>query len=248
MKTVKLPQLSVFFPCYNEAKNIKNTIDKALPTIKNIAQKWEIIIINDGSKDDTAKIALQIQKNIQKHSPRRGGVKIITHNPNRGYGAALKSGFYGAKYDWITFTDADGQFDFTDIKKLIRRQRQTKADLVIGHYLGRKVPFYRLWGSKLWQLAVFILFGLNVRDIDCGFKLVRKEVIDTIPKLEAEKGPFISSELLIKAKKAKFKIIEVGVRHFSRQSGVATGAKLDVILAGLKDLFSLWYRINFKSS
>jgi glycosyltransferase involved in cell wall biosynthesis len=239
MKAKKLPQLSVFFPCYNEANNIKNTVNKALPVIKEIAQKWEIIIINDGSKDDTGKMALQIKKNYPKN------IRIITHNPNRGYGAAFKSGFYNAKYDWITFTDADGQFNFADIKKLIARQRQTRADLVIGYYLGRKVPFYRIWGSKLWQLAVFILFGLKVRDIDCGFKLVRKQVIDTIPKLEAERGPFISSEFLIKAKKAKFKIVETGVHHFSRQEGQATGANLDVVLAGFKDLFSLWYKINF---
>ena len=237
----KLPQLSVFFPCYNEAKNLKNTVDKALPIIKKIAQKWEIIIVNDGSKDNTGKIALAIKKLYPKN------ISIVTHSPNRGYGAAFKSGFYNAKYDWIAFTDADGQFDFADIKKLIQTQTKTKADLVIGYYLGRKVPFYRIWGSKLWQLAVFILFGLKVRDIDCGFKLVNKKVIDTIPRLEAERGPFISSEFLIKAKKTKFKIVEVGVHHYSRQAGEATGAALNVIIAGFKDLFRLWYKINFKS-
>jgi len=235
-----LNQLSVFFPCYNEEKNIQNTIDKALPIIKKIAQKWEIILINDGSKDNTAKVLKKIQKQYPKN------IKIVTHQPNRGYGAAFKSGFYSASYQWITFTDADGQFDFKDIYSLIDKQKQTKADLVIGYYLGRKVPFYRIWGSKVWQLAVFLLFGLKVKDIDCGFKLVRKKVIDTIPKLEAERGPFISSEFLIKAKKAKFKIVEVGVHHFSRQAGQATGADLNVILSGLKDLLRLWFKINFK--
>ncbi|MGB9706554.1 MAG: glycosyltransferase family 2 protein, partial [Microgenomates group bacterium] len=150
-----------------------------------------------------------------------------------------KSGFYNSQYEWIAFTDADGQFDFSEITKFFEKQMQTNADLVIGYYLKRAVPFYRIWGSKLWELAVFLLFGLKVRDIDCGFKLLRKEVIDEIPRLEAERGPFISSELLIKAKKKGFKIVEVGVHHYPRKAGKATGASLKVILSGFKDLIRL---------
>jgi len=233
-----LKELSVFFPCYNEEKNLENTIEKSMPIIKEIADKWEIIIINDGSKDKTGQISSKI---AQKHPNQ---VHIVTHTPNRGYGAAFKSGIYTAQYQWIAFTDADGQFDFNDIKNLIQTQKDTSSDLVIGYYLGRKVPFYRIWGSKVWQLAVYILFGLKVRDIDCGFKLISKKVVDTIPKLEAERGPFISSEFLIKAKRSGFKITEVGVHHFERHAGEATGAKLNVILAGLKDLFRLWFKLN----
>lgn len=238
MKPSLLKELSVFFPCYNEESNIKNTVNKAIPIIQAIADKWEIIIIDDGSKDQTGKVA----KDIQKEHPKN--IKIVTHHPNRGYGAAFKSGVYNAQYEWIAFTDADGQFDFSEITKLIEKQKKTKADLIIGYYLKRKVPFYRIWGSTVWQLAVFILFGLKVRDIDCGFKLIRKKVIDTIPKLEAERGPFISSEFLIKAKKAKFKIVEIGVSHFSRNTGEATGSKVNVVIAGLKDLVRLWFKMN----
>jgi glycosyltransferase involved in cell wall biosynthesis len=238
-KKYLISELSLFFPCYNEEKNLSNTINKAIPILDETAQRWEIIIINDGSKDKTEQIAHKIKQQYKDKD-----IRIITHNPNRGYGAALKSGLYNSKYDWITFTDSDGQFDFSDIKTLINTQKTSKADLVIGFYLGRKVPFYRIWGSKLWQLAVFVLFGLKVKDIDCGFKLINKKVVDTIPKLEAERGPFISSEFLIKAKRAKFKIVEVGVHHFSRQEGEATGANLDVILAGLKDLIRLRFKIK----
>lgn len=234
-----LHELSVFFPCYNEAENLQNTVNKALPVIKEITEKWEIIIIDDGSKDKTGEIAAQIAKNYPD------SVHVITHHPNRGYGAALKSGLYNSKYEWIVFTDADGQFNFEEIKNLISAQKRTGADLVIGYYLGRKVPFYRLWGSQLWQLAVFIFFGLKVRDIDCGFKLISKKVIDTIPQLEAERGPFISSELLIKASRAKFRIAQVGVHHYQRQAGEATGAKLNVIFSGLADLIRLWVKMNF---
>jgi len=234
-----IKELSVFFPAYNEELNLENTIKNTLPILKETAEKWEIIIINDGSKDKTEQVAQSIIKKYKNDD-----IKLINHHPNRGYGAALKSGLYAAKYPWITFTDADGQFDFKDIKTLISTQNKTKADLVIGYYLGRKVPFYRIWGSKVWQLAVFLLFGLKVRDIDCGFKLISKKVVDTIPKLEAERGPFISSEFLIKAKKAGFKIVEVGVHHFERHAGTATGSNFDVILAGLKDLIRLRFKIQ----
>jgi len=238
MSKYLLPELSVFFPAYNEENNIQKTVEKAIPIIKKIAGKWEVIIVNDGSTDKTEVVV----KGLIKKYPQ---VRLVTHNPNRGYGAAFKSGFYNGKYDWITFTDADGQFDFKDIYQLIEKQKETKADLVIGYYLGRKVPFMRIWASKLWELMVFLLFGLKVRDIDCGFKLVSKKVIDTIPKLESERGPFITSEFLIKSKKAGFKIEQVGVTHFAREAGEATGTKLEVILSGFKDLFRLWLKMNF---
>ncbi|MCX6726916.1 MAG: glycosyltransferase family 2 protein, partial [Candidatus Shapirobacteria bacterium] len=191
MNPKPMPELSVFFPCYNEEKNIANTFNKALPIIKEIAHKWEVILINDGSKDNTAEILDKIVKKYPKN------VKIVTHNPNRGYGAAFKSGLYAAKYPWIAFTNADGQFDFNDIKTLISTQNNTKADMVIGYYLGRKVSFVRILGSKIWQILVFILFGLWVVDTDCGFKLINKRIPDIIPKLVAERGPFINSEFLI---------------------------------------------------
>jgi glycosyltransferase involved in cell wall biosynthesis len=238
MKIPKIDEISVFFPAYNEESNLTNTVTKAEVVLEKVAKKWEIIIINDGSKDDTLKIANTLVK-------KNKNIKVINHSQNRGYGAALKSGLYGSKYDLICFTDSDGQFDFKEVSRLYEKMLSSKSDLVIGYYLHRKVPFYRIWGSFVWQLAVFILFGLKVRDIDCGFKILKKKVVDTIPKLESERGPFISSEFLIKAKKARFKIVELGVNHYPRKSGEATGAKLNVILSGLVDLFRLWLKINF---
>ena len=235
-----ISELSVFFPAYNEEKNLRNTVDKAIDVLKDIADQWEVIIVDDGSKDGTGEIA----KNIVNDYPNQ--VKVITHNPNRGYGGAFKSGIYNSQYEWIAFTDADGQFDFSEVDRLIVTQKETEADLVIGYYLGRKVPFYRILGSKAWEIAVFLLFGLWVRDTDCGFKLFKKEVVDTIPKLEAERGPFINSEFLIKAREADFKIEEVGVSHFAREHGEATGASLDVIASGLKDLVNLWFKLKIK--
>ena len=239
-KKYLIPEVSVFFPAYNEEKNIGPTVEKAIEVLEKIAPKWEIIVIDDGSKDRTGQVVKRLIKKYPQHD-----IKLITHTPNRGYGAALKSGFYNSQYQWIAFTDSDGQFDFRDIEKLIKKQKATGADLVIGYYLGRKVPFYRILGSKLWELAVWILFGLKVKDIDCGFKLINKKVIDTIPRLESERGPFISSEFLIKAKKAGFKIVEEGVSHYPRKEGEATGSSLKVVLSGFKDLIRFWFKLNF---
>lgn len=229
---MKIPELSVFFPAYNEEDNLKETVEKARVVLQKIAQNYEIIIVNDGSKDKTGPIADGLARSRDK-------IRVIHHLQNRGYGAALKSGLYAARYPWIVFTDADGQFDFSEVTKFFQTQQQTNADLVIGYYLKRQVPLYRIWGSKIWQLMVWALFSLNVRDIDCGFKLIRKAVVEKNPKLEAERGPFISSELLIKAKNAGFKIVEIGVHHYPRRAGKATGASLGVIISGITDLIRL---------
>jgi glycosyltransferase involved in cell wall biosynthesis len=235
---MKVKALSVFFPAYNEAVALKETVEKADKILPKIAETYEILIINDGSKDKTGEIADSLAKENKQ-------IRVIHHPKNRGYGAALKSGLYQAKYPWIVFTDADGQFDFNEVTRFFEVQERTKADLVIGYYLQRKVPFYRILASKyLWELPVFLLFGLKVQDIDCGFKLIKKEVIEKIPKLEAERGPFITTELLIKAKKAKFKIAEIGVHHYPRKAGQATGASLKVIFSAYSDLIRLWKKVK----
>lgn len=233
----QIEQMSVFLPCYNEEANLKKTYLNVKKGLESNVKDYEIILIDDGSKDKTPQICDDLAQK-DKH------VKVIHHHPNRGYGAALKSGLYSAKYPWISFIDADGQFDFTEINRFIKTQKETKADLVIGYYLGRKVSFVRKLNSKVWQAIVFLLFGLNVRDIDCGFKLISKKVMQIIPKLESERGAFISSEFLIKAQKAGFKIVEIGVNHYPRKEGEATGAKLNVIVQSFIDLFNLWRKIK----
>lgn len=228
--------LSVFFPAYNEEINLKNTVTKAVEVLNKVAEAWEIIIVDDGSKDKTAEIADNMAGNNNR-------IRVIHHKPNRGYGAALKSGLYAGRYPWIAFTDSDGQFDFTQLPAFINKQKQTGADMVIGYYLKRQVPFFRKLNSFLWQIVVWIMFGLRVKDIDCGFKLISKEVIDRIPKLESERGAFISSEFLIKAKKKGFKIVEIGAKHYPAKKP-GTGANLNVIFQSFVDLFRLWKKLN----
>ena len=232
-----IEELSVFFPTYNEEDSIRTTVEEARKVLEAIADRWEIIIVNDGSSDRTGEIA-------QKLSEKDKGIRVINHAPNRGYGAALKSGFYNSKYSWIAFTDSDGQFDFSEVTNFIRKQRETGADLVIGYYKKRRVSFSKIVTSKLWEFVVFILFGLKARDIDCGFKFISKKVINTIPRLESERGAFISSEFLIKARKSGFKIVEIPVTHYPRIKGAGTGRKLNVIVKSFVDLFRLWKKLR----
>lgn len=230
-------KLSVFFPTYNEEANIEATVKSAVNVLQNTVKVWEVLIINDGSTDKTLEIAQKLAKEDQR-------IRVINHEINRGYGAAFKSGFYSAKYPWIAFTDSDGQFEFSEISNFIKKQEETGADLVIGYYKDRKVSFSKKITSKMWEYLVFLMFGLFVRDIDCGFKLVSKKVIDKIPKLESERGAFISSEFLIKAKKAGFKIVEIPVTHKPRLAGKGTGRDLRVILKSFADLLRLWKKLR----
>lgn len=237
MKPAKVKEISIFFPTYNEEDIIESVVLKAVKVLKKIASKWEVIIVNDGSKDGTLKVSHKLVSKDKR-------IRIINHKVNRGYGAAFKSGFYNAKYEWIAFTDSDGQFDFSEINRFINRQKETDADLVIGYYKKRRVSFAKIITSRIWEFLVNFLFGLHVHDIDCGFKLVSKEVINTIPILESERGAFISSEFLIKAKKSGFKIVEIPVTHLPRKTGSGTGRDLRVIINSFVDLFKLWRKLK----
>ena len=232
-----ISEISVFLPTYNEEENIKRVIANTVKVLSDVASKWELIIVNDGSTDGTQKIAEEIA--FANHN-----IRVINHDANSGYGSSLKSGFYESKYDWVAFTDSDGQFDFNEITKFIDKQKETNADLVIGYYAQRRVSFAKKITSRLWEFLVFLMFGLKVHDIDCGFKLISRKVIEKIPHLESERGAFISSELLIKAKKKGFKIVEIPVTHYPRTRGQGTGRKFNVILKSFVDLLRLWKKLK----
>lgn len=231
----KIKEISVFFPAYNEEANIANTVVKAKNVLEKIAKKWEIIVVNDGSSDDTLKIARELAKEDKR-------VRIVNHKKNKGYGEALKSGFYNAKYAWIATIDADGQFDFAEIEKLWKKT--DKAQVVIGYRMDRQDSAIRKFFGWGWTFLANILLGINVRDVDCSFKLVNKKVINKIPKLESTRGGMISPELLAKAKHSGFTIEQVGVHHFSRKVGHQTGADVGVIVKSFVDLLKLWRKLK----
>jgi glycosyltransferase involved in cell wall biosynthesis len=230
----KVPELSIFFPFWNEEKNLEQVVSKAIPVAKKVAEKWEIIMVDDGSSDNTAEIAKKLEsKNLS--------LRLVSHQPNRGYGAALKDGFNSAKYDLIVFADGDGQFDFSEVTKFLNKIGD--ADIVIGHREKRADhPFRHILMNllKVWDL---LLFGFYFRDIDCGFKLFRKEAIDKIMPLESE-GAMITTEILAKARKAHLRILQVDVSHYPRIYGDQSGGNLRVILRAVKESLSLWKELN----
>ncbi|OGY19202.1 MAG: hypothetical protein A2784_02575 [Candidatus Chisholmbacteria bacterium RIFCSPHIGHO2_01_FULL_48_12] len=226
-----LPQLSVFFPAYNEEANIKSTVFAALKVLPKIADAYEILVINDGSSDNTRTVVEQLGPMV----------KLINHAYNRGYGAALKTGMATAKYPWICFTDADGQFRFEEIHQFLPHIHQ--ADLIVGFRKQRTDnPLRRFLASclRIWDA---VLFGLNLKDVDCGFKLFKKQVVDSIGPLVTESA-MTETEFMIKAKRAGFNIVEVGVNHHARPEGIQTGAKIGVITEAFIDSFKLWLHLN----
>ncbi len=233
----KIPELSVFLPTFNEQGSIGEVVLNTKKVLEEIADKWEILVINDGSTDSTKKIVEEIHLKDSR-------IKLVNHEKNKGYGASFKSGIYNSKYDWISFTDSDGQFDFSEISRFISKQKETNADLVIGYYKKRRVSKFKIITSKAWEYSVLILFGLKVHDIDCGFKFISKKVVKNITKLESERGAFISSEFLIKVRRAGFKIAEVPVTHYPRLTGTGTGRRLNVIVRSFVDLLRLWKKLH----
>jgi len=227
------PDISVFFPAYNEEKNIERTVKEAQKVLSNIANEFEIIIVNDGSIDNTLKIAEALSREIPQ-------VSVINHPHNLGYGAALRSGLKGARYPLIFFTDSDGQFNIEEITKLLPLIES--ADVVVGYRIKRKDPLIRLFNAWAYGTMIKLLFKLKVKDIDCAFKLFKKSCIDSI-EIESN-GALASAEILIKLQKLGYKIKEIGVNHYPRAAGEQTGAKLYVILKMFKELWKLYRKLK----
>lgn len=227
-----IKNLSVFFPCYNEEETLENTVKKAVPVLQKLKLDWEILIINDGSTDKTAEVAAKLAEQNSR-------IGVINHENNKGYGEALKSGFYNAKYDTVVYNDGDGQFDFSEVKKFLEKIDET--DLIIGYREKRADNPTRTLFAKGWAFSLFLFFGLNLKDVDCGFKMIKASVLEKIPRLQSKRGGMINAELVIKAKRYGFKITQVGVSHYPRTAGKPTGANIRVIISSYIDLLKLWW-------
>ena len=232
----KLKELSIFFPFWNEEKNIERVVLSAIPIAESQAEKWEIIMVDDGSNDKTYLIAQELAR---KHD----NLRAVTHSPNIGYGAALREGFANAKYNIVVFSDGDGQFDFSELYKFIEKIDDT--DLVIGYRRKRKDHniIKRLFLMSLLKIWDLVLFGIWYKDIDCGFKMFKKSALAQIGPLKAE-GAMITTEILAKAKKKKLRIAQVGVEHYQRKFGAQTGAEIAVVIRAILESFILWWDIK----
>ena len=223
----------MFFPCYNEQDNVGRTTQRAVEVLEELGADFEIILVNDGSADETGVRADAIAAGDKR-------VRVVHHPQNMGYGAALQSGIKAARKELIFFTDGDGQFDIGEIKLLLPLIMQN--DIVCGYRLDRKDPLMRKLNGWMWTKLVNLLFGMNIRDIDCAFKLFRAEIFEGV-KLSSG-GALISAEILARAARRGFRIAEVGVHHYPRTAGKQTGAKPAVIIRAFKELFKLYNRIR----
>lgn len=225
-----IKSLSVFFPAFNEEKNIQKTVENAVAVLKKLEIPWEILIVDDGSSDTTGLLADEL-------AGKYPNIKV-THQENGGYGLAMRTGLHNAKYEWIVYTDADGQFDFSEVVNFFPLCCQ--SDAIWGFRKERRDPFYRSLFSYIWGSSVKLLTGVFLKDINCGFKMFKKTAIDKIKPLKSTRGAMINPELAVKLKKFKFKILEVGVNHYPRTAGIPTGASLKVIIRSYLELFLLW--------
>ncbi len=221
--------LSLFFPAYNEEANIRESVTQANEVLRKLVDDYEIIIINDGSNDATGAIADTLVKENKR-------VRVVHHQPNQGYGGAVLSGIKAATKDYVFFTDADLQFDLQEIKKLLAFV--PKYDVVLGYRAKRRDPFMRLANAKAWNLLNRLLFGLKVKDIDCAFKLFKRDVIQGIPI--KSRGAMISAEFLIRLQRQGVTFKEVAVTHLPRIAGSPTGAKPAVIMRAFKELIQMY--------
>ena len=225
--------ISVFFPCYNEQDNVERTIEQAITVLKKLGADFEVIIVDDGSSDATGQIADEISR-------RDGRVKVVHHHPNLGYGAALQSGFKAATKELVFFTDGDGQFDISEMPPLLELMEH--YDIVSCYRLDRRDPIIRKINGWCWTRLVCLVFGMKIRDIDCAFKLYKREIFDKIEL--SSTGALINAEILARAVRKGYRVTQKGVHHYPRTHGAQTGANLQVILRAFKELIKLQSRIR----
>ena len=200
----RIAELSYFFPAHNEEANLAGLVAEALETLPGLAETFEIVIVDDGSRDATPRIADEL---AAVHPE----VRVVHHPTNHGYGAALRSGFAASRYANLAFTDGDRQFKVADLGRLIERLQAGGVDAVVGYRIKRADPLVRTVYAKLYRLANRIFFGLTVRDVDCACKLFSRTALEGV-NVESG-GAFFSAELLIKLRARGRRLAEVGVPH-----------------------------------
>ena len=233
MNATARPALSLVFPVCDEERNLGHLLDQALALAPRLAADFEIVVVDDGSRDQSAAIAAARGTG----EPR---LRLVRHASNRGYGAALRSGLREARGELVFFSDADLQFDLEELATLLAHARD--FDVVAGYRRPRRDPWGRRLLAAVWGALVRRLFGLRVRDIDCAFKVFRRHVLAEIPI--ASVGAFVNTEILARAARAGFRIHEVPVTHRRRRHGRQSGARPRVILRALVELATLFRELR----
>ncbi len=223
--------VSVFFPAYNDAPSLPGLIAKTFDILNANVEDFEVIVVNDGSYDNTGEVLAQL---AGKYGPR---MRVITHEVNRGYGGALRTGFANSTKEFVFYTDGDGQYDVGELPKLLARMR-TNVSFVNGYKLERNDPWHRIWIGKTYNQFARLLFNVSLRDIDCDFRLIRRSLLEEI-HLESTSGT-ICVELVRKLELCGMDVEEVGVHHYPRLHGRSQFFRIRSLLSTLSQLIRLW--------
>jgi glycosyltransferase involved in cell wall biosynthesis len=235
-QSARVSTLSYFFPAHNEEANLRPLVEEAVGALPALATTWEVVIVDDGSRDATPTIADELAGADPAH------IRVVHHPTNLGYGAALRSGLGAARYDLVAFTDGDRQFRVADLGRLLDRLAETDhPDVVVGYRIRRADPPLRTVYARAYRLANRIFFGLRVRDVDCACKLFRRRALEGL-RIESG-GAFFSAELLIKLRESGRTVVEVGIPHYARTAGSPTGAKPSVVWRAVRNFWSLRLRL-----
>ena len=232
-----MPGLSVFFPAYNDAGTIASLVITAVRVAGTLTPDFEVIVINDGSKDDTPRILNELARVYPDH------VRIIHHPTNRGYGGALRSGFSAASKEFVFYTDGDGQYDPAEMT-VLWHQMSDQVDWVNGWKISRSDPLHRIIIGKIYHHTVKLLFGLKVRDVDCDFRLIRRSIFDIV-HLEKDSG-VICLEMMKKFQDAGFRVAETPVHHYHRAHGKSQFFNVPRLWRTAIDLMKLWWLLVVK--
>jgi len=228
--------LSVCMPAYNEAENLPDTLDAALSILPAFVQRFEVVVVDDGSKDATA-------ETVRAYEAKDSRVRLVSHEMNGGYGAAVTTGLRAAKGDLIMFCDSDGQFSFLDIPHLLRQM--DRNDVVVGYRYNRADHWMRLVNAKCWNRLIRLALGVRIKDLDCAFKMFRRNILDKL-NLSAT-GAAINAEIMVQVLNGGIRVKEVPVNHYPRYAGAPTGAAFKVIAKAFRELPRLW-KYRFKAN
>ena len=220
-------RVSAVLPAFNEEGNLAECLARVVRALETNTAAHEVIVVDDGSRDGTEELLAQLERATPT-------LRVVTHAHNRGYGAALRSGFDAARYEWVFMMDADNQFDPDEIARLIARSAD--ADIVAGYRRVRKDPVVRRLNALAFFTVVRLLFGRLVRDVNCAFKLIRRDLLRQLD-LRSD-GALINTELLVRARRRGARVVEVPVEHFPRPRGKQTGANPRVVLRAFAELIA----------
>ena len=234
----KVPSLSIFFPAYNDAPSLAELIGKTFEVAADCADDFEVIVINDGSQDNTAVVLDELRA---RHGPR---LRVIEHPENRGYGAALRSGFAAAQRELVFYTDGDSQYDVGELPLLLEQMAED-VGLVNGYKLERQDPWHRVCIGWLYNRFARWLFRVRLRDIDCDFRLIRRVLLDRI-RLTSTTGS-VCVELVRKIELTPWRVVEVGVHHYPRLYGRSQFFRVHSLFQTARQLLKLYWDTVIKS-